>query len=206
MMYYLLLGMTYAFAAAVQPGPSQSYLVSQALRIGWKRTVPAACAPLISDGPIIVLVMFLLSHVPAVMINIMQTAGGIFLFYLAIDAWKAWKNFDSEKVIHPASGHKTLWQAVLVNFLNPGPYIGWSLVMGPLLLKGWNERPLNGIVLLLGFYKTMVLSQMGIVLLFAHAGKLGTKTNRVLIGLSAIGLVCFGMYEVWLGAKFFLLQ
>jgi|WetSurMetagenome_2_1015567.scaffolds.fasta_scaffold87268_3 threonine/homoserine/homoserine lactone efflux protein len=206
MMVYLILGMTFAFAAAVQPGPLQSYLISQALRIGWKRTIPAACAPLISDGPIIVLVMFLLSHVPVAMINILQTAGGMFLLYLAIDAWRAWKNYDSEKVNHSASGRKTFWQAVLVNFLNPGPYIGWSLVMGPLLLKGWIERPLNGIVLLAGFYTTIVLSQMGIVLLFAHAGKLGKNTNRVLIGLSAIGLACFGMYEVWSGAKYFLLQ
>ncbi len=198
--------MTYAFAAAVQPGPLQSYLISQTLRNGWQRTVPAACAPLISDGPIIVLVMFLLSRVPAAMINVLQCAGGIFLLYLAIDAWKAWKNFDPEKTIYPASRRKTLWQAVLVNFLNPGPYIGWSLVMGPLLLKAWRETSLNGIVLLFGFYTTMVLSQMGIIVLFAHTGKLGAKTNRALIGLSVIGLVCFGIYEVWSGAKYFLLH
>lgn len=195
--------MTYAFAAAVQPGPLQSYLISQTLRKGWQRTLPAACAPLISDGPIIVVVIFLLSRVPAGMINILQFAGGMFLLYLAIDAWKAWKNFDSENMIHSASSRKTILQAVLVNFLNPGPYLGWSLVMGPLLLKGWRETYLNGIVLLLGFYTTMVLSQIGIVLIFARAGKLGPQVNRVFIGLSAVGLVCFGIYELWSGAKYF---
>ncbi len=203
MVSYLVLGMTYAFAAAVQPGPLQSYLISQTLRKGWQRTLPAACAPLISDGPIIVVVIFLLSRVPAGMINILQFAGGMFLLYLAIDAWKAWKNFDSENMIHSASSRKTILQAVLVNFLNPGPYLGWSLVMGPLLLKGWRETYLNGIVLLLGFYTTMVLSQIGIVLIFARAGKLGPQVNRVFIGLSAVGLVCFGIYELWSGAKYF---
>jgi threonine/homoserine/homoserine lactone efflux protein len=204
MMFYLLLGVTYAFAAAMQPGPFQSYLISQTLSNGWRRTLPAAFAPLISDGPIIVLVVILLSRIPGWFINVLQCAGGIFLFYLAIDAWIAWKNFDSEKVIHSALSRKTLLQAVLVNFLNPAPYLGWSLVMGPLLLKGWRETYLNGIVLLLGFYTTMVLSQMGIVLLFAHAGKLGPRTNRVLIGMSAIGLMCFGIYELWFGMKYFL--
>jgi threonine/homoserine/homoserine lactone efflux protein len=203
MVPYLILGMTYAFAAAVQPGPLQSYLISQTLRKGWQRTLPAACAPLISDGPIIVLVVFLLSRVPERMINILQFIGGVFLLYLAIDAWKAWKNFDSEKVIHSVSSRTTLQQAVLVNFLNPAPYLGWSLVMGPLLLKAWRENYVNGIVLILGFYTTIVISQMGIVLLFAHAGKLGPKTNRVLIALSAIGLLCFGIYELWLGVKYF---
>jgi threonine/homoserine/homoserine lactone efflux protein len=93
-------------------------------------------------------------------------------------------------------------QAAIVNFLNPNPYLFWSLVMGPLLLKGWREHYLNGIILLLVFYTTMVLSQMGIVLLFAQAGKLGPKVNRVLIGLSAIALICFGIYQLWSGAKY----
>ena len=39
---YLILGMTYAFAAAVQPGPLQTYLISQTLSHGWRRTLPAA--------------------------------------------------------------------------------------------------------------------------------------------------------------------
>jgi threonine/homoserine/homoserine lactone efflux protein len=198
---YLILGITYAFAAAVQPGPLQSYLISQTLRKGWKHTLPAACAPLISDGPIILLAMFVLSRIPEGIINILYFAGGIFLLYLALDAWKAWKNFDSEKVMHPASSRTTLQQAVLVNILNPAPYLGWSFVMGPILLKAWRESYLSGIVLVISFYAVIVITQMGIVMLFAHSGKLGPKTDRVLIGLSAIGLMCFGIFELWLGVK-----
>ena len=198
-MFYLLLGVTYAFAAAVQPGPFQSYLISQTLSIGWRRTLPAAFAPLLSDGPIIVLTVILLSRIPGWLINVLQCAGGIFLLSLAVHAWKTWKNFDSENINHPASSRKTLIEAMLVNFLNPAPYLGWSLVMGPLLLKGWRESTLNGIALLLGFYATMVLSQMGIVLLFARAGKLGVQVNRALLCLSAIGLMCFGLYQLWSG-------
>ena len=199
MMFYLLSGITYAFAAAVQPGPFQSYLISQTLSIGWRRTLPAAFAPLLSDGPIIVLTVILLSRIPGWLINVLQCAGGIFLLSLAVHAWKTWKNFDSENINHPASSRKTLIEAMLVNFLNPAPYLGWSLVMGPLLLKGWRESTLNGIALLLGFYTTMVLSQMGIVLLFARAGKLGVQVNRALLCLSAIGLMCFGLYQLWSG-------
>ena len=47
---------------------------------------------------------------------------------------------------------KSLFAATVVNFLDPSPYIGWSLVMGPLLLKGWRESPANGISLLVIFY------------------------------------------------------
>jgi threonine/homoserine/homoserine lactone efflux protein len=199
---YLILGFTYAFAAAVQPGPLQSYLISQAIRKGWKHTLPAAFAPVISDGPIIILAMFVLSNISESIVNLLYFAGGVFVLYLAIDAWKARKKFDSEKIIQSASSRTTLSQAVTVNFLNPAPYLGWSLVMGPILLNAWRESYFYGIALLLAFYTTIVVSQMAIVILFSQAGRLGAKIERVLLGLSAIGLFCFGIYELWLGVKY----
>ncbi|MBN1397470.1 MAG: LysE family transporter [Bacteroidetes bacterium] len=202
MLSYLILGITFAFAAAVQPGPLQSYLISQALRKGWKHTLPAAFAPVISDGPIIILAMFVLSNISESIVNLLYFAGGVFVLYLAMDAWKAWKKFDSEKIIQSASSRTTLSQAVTVNFLNPAPYLGWSLVMGPILLNAWRESYFYGIALLLAFYTTIVVSQMAIVILFSQASRLGAKIERVLLGLSAVGLFCFGIYELWLGVKF----
>jgi threonine/homoserine/homoserine lactone efflux protein len=204
MIYYLLLGMTYAFAAAIQPGPFQSYLISQTLSNGWRRTLPAACAPLLSDGPIIVLVVILLSHIPGWFINVLQCAGGVFLFYLALNALKAWRDYNTESVIDSSSSRQSVMQAAVVNFLNPGPYLGWSLVMGPLLLKGWRETPVNGIALLAGFYISMIVSLMGIILLFAFAKTLGPRVTRALIGVSTIALACFGIYQLWFGMKYFL--
>ena len=46
MLFYFLQGATLAISAAIMPGPYQAYLLSQALRHGWKRTLPAAFAPL----------------------------------------------------------------------------------------------------------------------------------------------------------------
>jgi threonine/homoserine/homoserine lactone efflux protein len=51
MLGYLTIGVTYAFAAAVQPGPFQAYLISLTLVNGWRRTLPAVLAPLLSDFP-----------------------------------------------------------------------------------------------------------------------------------------------------------
>jgi threonine/homoserine/homoserine lactone efflux protein len=62
MLIYLIQGVTFGFAAVVQPGPFQTYLMSQALNHGWRRTLPAALAPLISDGPIILLTLLVLSQ------------------------------------------------------------------------------------------------------------------------------------------------
>jgi threonine/homoserine/homoserine lactone efflux protein len=199
-LHNLILGITFAFAAAVQPGPLQTYLISQSLVRGYRHTFPAAFSPLISDGPIIVLVLFLLSSLPHWLLNILQIAGGVFLFYLAVNAWKTWRNYDARKAVQVQSGHQTLLKATLVNLLNPNPYLGWSLVMGPLLLKAWRETPVNGIVLLVGFYATLVVSLVGTIILFSTARNLGPRVSRVLIGISAIALACFGFYELWSGA------
>jgi threonine/homoserine/homoserine lactone efflux protein len=196
---YLILGMTYAFAAAVQPGPLQTYLISQTLSHGWRRTLPAAFCPLISDGPVILLALLVLSRVPAWLAQGLRLAGGVFVLYLAWGAVKAWRRYDAKDMARAPSKRQSVLRAALVNVLNPNPYISWSLVLGPLLLKGWRESPAYGVALLAGFYGTMVLSLAGTIALFAAARNLGPRVNRVLIGLASVALACFGCYLLWSG-------
>jgi threonine/homoserine/homoserine lactone efflux protein len=196
---YMILGCVYAFAAAVQPGPLQAYLISQALTNGWRRTIIASFAPLISDGPIIILVLFILSRFSGGFIQVLQSIGGVFLLYLAYAAFKTWKNYDPDKDVKIQSTRQTVFKATLVNLLNPNPYLGWSLVMGPLLLKSWRDAPLDGIVLLISFYFTMIFFTACIVILFSAAKNLGQKVSKILIGLSVIALASFGFYQLWLG-------
>ena len=200
MLRYLALGMTYAFAAAVQPGPFQAFLLSQTSRNGWRRTLPAAFAPLVSDGPIILLVLLVLSRVPFWLITFLQGAGGLFLLFLAYSAWATWRKGALSPAVRGPDRQQTLLKAALVNLLNPNPYLAWSLVMGPLLLKGWRETPANGLALLAGFYSALVVSTMGIILLFGLAGTFGPKVSRILVGISALALAAFGVYELWLTA------
>jgi len=87
----------------------------------------------------------------------------------------------------------------MTNALSPGAYIFWTLVTGPILVRGWREAPVNGIGFLAGFYITMVASLAAIIIVFGVAGKFGNKFNRVLLGISIVTLFCFGLYQLWLG-------
>jgi threonine/homoserine/homoserine lactone efflux protein len=98
----------------------------------------------------------------------------------------------------------SVFKAVLVNFFNPNPYLGWSLVMGPLLIKGWNENPVNGFILLSGFYSSMIIYSIGMIFLFAVARNFGSRVSRVSVGISVIALLLFGLYEFWAGITEFL--
>jgi threonine/homoserine/homoserine lactone efflux protein len=200
MWWYIAQGIGYGFAAAVQPGPLQTYLISQALTKGWQKGLPAAFAPLISDGPILALCLLVLSQVPPWLQRFLYIAGGLFVLYLAYGTYQSWKRFDSHLAVGKESG-QSLFKAALTNLLAPGAYLFWTLVTGPILIRGWREAPFKGIGFLLGFYVTMILSLAAIIILFGSARQLGPRVNRALLGISGIALLFFGLYQLWLGAK-----
>jgi threonine/homoserine/homoserine lactone efflux protein len=199
MIVYLVMGLSFGFAAAMQPGPFQAYLISQALNIGWRRTIPATFAPLISDIPIAILILAVLTRIPPGFVQTLHYLGGAFILFLAYGAFKSWWSYDINKPPGKQSAHQSIWKAALVNLLNPSPYLGWSLVMGPLLLKGWRESPACGISLVAAFYGTMILTTVAILILFGVARNYGPKVTRPLIALSALALAGFGLYQIWLG-------
>lgn|GEM_PF-135120 len=201
MLTYLLFGATYGFACAVQPGPFQTFLISRTMSKGWKSTLPAALAPLISDGPIIALTLVVLSRLPTAGLTGLRLAGGVFLLYLALGAYKTWRRYEEKEIAVGGSTRQSLLSAALVNLLNPNPYLGWSLVMGPMLRQGWHEAPVNGIVMINSFYLIMIASLAGIILLFGAARHLGSRVCRALVGASAIALGGFGVFQLCSGFR-----
>lgn len=198
MFSYFIFSITYAFACVVQPGPFQAYLFSQSISNGWRKTVPLVFAPLISDLPVILLVLLVLTNVPAEVLAILQCLGGVFLLYLAFKACIAFRTFDLDAQ-QAVSQQQNVFKAVMINLLNPNPYLGWSLVMGPLLLKGWSEDPANGIILLAGFYSSLIIFSIGLVALFSAARNLGPRISRIAVGFSVIAFAFFGIYQLWSG-------
>ena len=199
MLGYIAYGLGYGFAAAVQPGPFQTYVLSQALNRGWRRALPMALAPLLSDAPIITLMLLVLSQVPDWLQRFLYIASGLLILYLAWGAFKAWRTFDTDAALEVSPPQQGLLKATLMNMLSPGPYIFWSLVTGPILLEGWREAPALGIGFLVGFYAAMIASMVGLILIFGLARHLGPKINRILLGISAIALAGFGLYQLWRG-------
>ena len=197
----MIFGTTYAFAAAVQPGPLQTYIISQTMKKGWRSTIPAAFAPVLSDLPIVAVVLLLLRTMPYGFIAFLRIIGGVFLIYLAYRAFRSWQKFENDQASEDNSGQQTLFGAVVVNLLNPNPYLGWSLVLGPLVIEGWKVNPMNGISLIVSFYLTMTVTLAGIIGLFGVAGRLGPNVRRSLIGISSVVLFLFGIFQLYLGSR-----
>ncbi len=209
MVIYLLQGLLLGFGAAASPGPFQAFLLSQTLKLGWQRSIWAAFAPIFSDGPIIALVLLILTQTPTGFLATIQVLGGFFILYLAKEALDVFLSpeitwqFDSE------SGQQSLFKAIVVNALNPNPYIFWGTVAAPILIAGWREHSVEpsgfalSVAFLLGFYGAIVGGFAALVMVFALARHLGPQVTRILNGISAVALLGFGLYQIWVGLSRF---
>jgi threonine/homoserine/homoserine lactone efflux protein len=192
MLKYLIIGGGLGFTAAIQPGPLQAFLISRVSAYGWRRTLPASLAPVLSDGPIALVALLFLSQLPPITFSILQVAGGVLLMYLGVSALRQWRR--AEDMAQVDSEPRTLLAAVLVNLLNPNPYLGWALVLGPAALAAWGERPVYAVGLIVTFYGLMVLMMALFIVLVGTVRFLGSQAQRVLLGISAILLTGLGLY------------
>lgn len=193
----MLLGSGFAFAAALQPGPLQAFLLSRVLAQGVRRTLPAAFAPLLGDVPIALLALWILDALPVGMQRGLRTAGGAFLLFLAWSAWRQLRTPAAPEGAPPAP--RTLLQAVVVNLLNPNPYLGWMLVLGPAALAAWAVSPWHAAGLVGSFYATMTVTLAAFILACGGARRLPAGAQRGLRAASALALAALGAWQVAAG-------
>ncbi|HWQ34453.1 MAG TPA: LysE family transporter [Blastocatellia bacterium] len=198
-MIWLLQGIALGLSAAVSPGPFQAWLLSQAVKRGLRRALPLVLAPLSSDGPVIMLVLFVLVRMPGWLLRGLYLAGGIFLLYLARGAWLAFRHYDPAAAVRADRENGAFLKGVLINLLSPGPWIYWSVIAGPILLRGRAESHLSALGFIAGFYLTLIGGLAGLTVIFAMASRSKTAAARLLNAASAIALFVFGLLQIRIG-------
>jgi threonine/homoserine/homoserine lactone efflux protein len=203
MLKYIVIGGGLAFAAAVQPGPMQAYLLARVAAIGWRRTLPAALSPLLSDPPIAFLALVILGRVSPAARSVLRGAGGILLFYLAARTFLAWRRGAVGARPGRDRAPRTLVEAAMVNLLNPNPYLGWTLVLGPATVSAWRQAPVLGVAVVASFYATLVGMLAVSIAAFGTARFLGPRLQRSLLAASAAVLAGLGLYQLLVCVRFF---
>lgn len=189
------MAVTIGFSAGITPGPLQAVFLSYAIKGGWKKALPAAFAPLVTDVPVILLVFLILNNLPGLFLRLLQIGGALFLLYLAWDSWQSFRNFQVVEEAQDTNSMGTLLNAAAMNILGPGPWLFWSLINGPNLIQVWNIDPAWGIAYLFCFYGVFILSNIGLILLFSTMRQLGERVRRRLLLVSALVLAGFGIYQ-----------
>nr|WP_290668400.1 LysE family transporter [Ardenticatena sp.] len=198
MLAFLLQGMALGLSAAWLPGPFKAFLFSYTSIYGWRRTIWAAFAPLLSDGFIIAVALLIINSVPPSLTTALHVAGGFFLLYLAHTAYQA---LQAETEAHTEAGgslRDVLTKATITNLLNPNPYIFWSFVGGPIIRRGWATSHWYAVSFLVGMYLFLVGGMAGLVLLFGLTGRFDATLRRRLALVSVVLLVSMAGWQFWM--------
>lgn len=199
MLLFLIQGLSLGFSAAVSPGPFLAFLLSQTLAGGWRRAIPITFAPLVTDGPIIALVLLVLTQTPDWFVRALQVAGGLLLLYLAKGAFDIFRNWQGVGTVDASATKNSFLKGVAMNAINPNPYIFWSTVGGPTLLQGWAQSPAYVVAFLVTFYVAIIAAMCAYIFLFATAHRLDPRLTRALNLASALLLLGFGLYRIYQG-------
>ena len=200
-MAYLLSAAAIGFSAGVTPGPLQAVFLSYAIKGGWKKALPAAFAPLITDGPVILLVLVVLNNLPETFLRVLQIGGAAFILYLAWESLNAYRQFRDIEAAQDTNTWGTLLKAATMNFLGPGPWLFWSLINGPNLLLAWGVSPWWGVAYLASFYGVFILTNIALILIFSSMRRMGEKVRRSLLLVSAVILAGFAVYQLLQGLQ-----
>lgn len=199
MLLYFLQGVTLALPATIVPSPFKVFIISEALQNGWRRVLPVSLAPLVTDGPIIVLVLVVLSQTPDWFLDSLRVLGGLFILYLASRIFAMLRAEGPALEASEQTTRQSFFKAIIINFLNPNPYLLWGVVAGPIVLTGWQQSAGLGLSFIAGFYATFVLGLAALIIIFATAGKLDPRVNKILSVVTGVALVIFGLLQIVTG-------
>lgn len=153
---------------------------------------------MISDGPIVAAALFLVGQLSLRTQAALQVAGGCLLLTFAWTTLRQWRHAGERR--SPDSTPKTLAEAVVVNLLNPHPYLSWTLILGPAVHAAWQRHPTHAIALVSSFYLTLVATLAGFVVVIGAAERVGEVGRRRLLGISGALLAGLGIYLVVRGS------
>jgi threonine/homoserine/homoserine lactone efflux protein len=173
MVNFLTMGSILGLSAGFAPGPLLTLVISETLRHDVKSGVKVALAPMITDLPIIMLTLFILVKLSGFhkVLGIISCMGGFFVLYLG------WQSMVTKGVELDLQGtrSKSLAKGIIVNTLNPHPYLFWLGVGGPTVTKAMNLGMVAPLAFIGSFYVLLVGSKILIAVLVG-------KSRSFLIG------------------------
>ena len=199
MLSYLIQGFGWGVYAGVIPGPTQAFILSKTVKNGWRKTLPLAFVPLVSDLPIALLFCLLISSAPDNLLSAIQVLGGVYLLHLGIQTWKAAEH--SEQIDSVQVQPSGFWQTVGINFTNPNVYIYWATIGAPIVLTGWEISPITGMSFIFGMYTLLIMTVGATIMLFGLTGKLPGKARFWIMRILALIVFSFGAYQILTGVQ-----
>lgn len=180
------MGAVFGLTAGISPGPLLTLVISETLRHNKTEGIKIAVAPLITDIPIVLLTIFILSKMASsdIVLGVISILGGFFIAYLGYDSIKS-KGIEIDiQNLKP----KSIRKGIIVNILSPHPYIFWLMVGAPVIIKAYQTSPVAAFAFIIAFYFMLIGSKISIALVVDRS-KAFLKNKVFIWTLRILGLV-----------------
>jgi threonine/homoserine/homoserine lactone efflux protein len=160
---FFFAAISFGLAAGLKPRPLGIIVIQQTLSKGLPAGVRASLAPLITDGPIIIAALWLLTQFKSIdlFVAALGLLGGLYLVWLAIKILR----LKQMSLAGKRESQASLLTAVKVNLLSPSSYLFWFTVGGSYIMRGSSLECSIFVVTAIG---TLIASKILVALLAAR--------------------------------------
>lgn len=183
---FLVSGIVLGLAAGLSPGPLLMLVASETLKRGRRDGIRVAVAPLITDLPIILFVLFMLMSLERFrfIVGLISIFGSCYLAYLGI--WNLREKVDEISYVPEKGG--ALKKGIIANFLSPSPYLFWLSIGGPLIFKSLEVHVSAALLFVTGFYCLLIGSKVGVALMLERS-KAFIKSKHYVLIVRVLGVI-----------------
>jgi threonine/homoserine/homoserine lactone efflux protein len=193
------------FAAAVlglgtglAPGPFVAFVAATTLEHGRRAGLKVALAPLLVEPPVLVTTLLVLSQLPLHAFRWVGIVGGAAMITLGVSVLRRARFFHEGDHGRAKEGTRNMLKLAGAGLLSPAPWVFWTALGGPLVLRYWHQSVARGAVFLLTFLAFFVGSQLLVALGASHGARLlkGPWYRRARHAMGAV-LVVAGLVLAW---------
>lgn len=192
-----LAGALLGVVEGIKPGPLLTMVIRETLSGGLRAGVWTAAAPVFTDGPLIVLSLVAAAWIAtqtSVLLAI-TISGAIFLAYMGIECFSLEL---PDVTTGDAPPKASFLRGITTNLLNPGVYVFWFLIGGPLMASAVDKEVLAPVAYALSFLGTIILTKVCIAYLVSKSSQgITPQTYRNLLSICGLVMLCFSLYYVW---------
>ncbi len=167
MLNFLVIGTILGLSAGFAPGPLLALVISETLQHDIRSGIKVALAPIVTDLPIILISLLILSKLSNfhALLGIISLGGGLFLLHLGVQSLGS-QDVDMEI---QGTSPKSLSKGVLTNLLSPHPYLFWLSVGAPTMTNAMRSHPLAGVAFIGGFYLCLIGAKIVVAVLVGRS-------------------------------------
>jgi threonine/homoserine/homoserine lactone efflux protein len=186
MMHFLTIGTVLGISAGFAPGPLLTLVISETLQHDIKSGVKVAIAPIITDLPIIIVTVLILSKLSGFhdVLGMISMAGCLLILSLGYQGIRTKGVEINLEGIKP----KSFTKGVLANALSPHPYLFWFSVGAPTMTKAMGQGISPPVAFIISFYVFLVGSKILLAILVGKSKSL-LSGNGYIYTMRFLGLL-----------------